>query len=122
MIFAAPRTKKTHSRIVMAGNRPRLLPSATFAAWNRIAQLQLAKFRASTFVQLPLTEPVTVAAMFYRDKNTGDLVNYMQALADALQEGGIVKNDSQIRIWDGSRLLVDKDNPRVEVWIREILE
>ncbi len=117
-IPGAPRTKKTHSQIIRAGGRPRLIPSQQFSAWNRMAQIHLARLRAlrpsGTF---PVCDPVNVSARFYRDRDTGDLVNFMQALADALQEARIIENDSQIISWDGSRLDLDRESPRIEICI-----
>ena len=117
---SAPRTKKNHGIITTRGKSPRMLPSKQFSAWNRIAQVELARVRADSR-GFPIEFNVNVRAWFYRDAERGDACNFYEALADALQEGRIVVNDSQIVSWDGSRLLVDKENPRVEVWITEIL-
>lgn len=68
---------------------------------------------------LPIRENVNVRALFFREKNIGDAVGFYQALADALQEGGIVANDRQIVSWDGSRLLKDTERPRIIVTITE---
>lgn len=114
-LIAAPRTKKNHGIITTRGKFPRILPSKQFSAWNRIAQLQLSAIRAKAEIPLPITVPVNVAAHFYRERLTGDMVGFMQALADALEEGGIVENDRLIVSWDGSRLLKDSANPRVIV-------
>lgn len=110
-IRAVPRTKKNSAQIVRAGFRPRLIPSAAFLAWNKDAQLQLAFLRPAA----PLACAVNCRAMFYRDKNVGDAVNFYNALADALQEAGVIENDRQIIAWDGSRLMVDRINPRIEI-------
>ena len=63
----------------------------------------------------PIAASVSCSAIFYRDADRGDLVGYMQGLADLLEKRGILKNDRQIVSWDGSRLALDRDNPRVEV-------
>jgi len=118
LILGPPRTKKNHGRIV-TGKRVKLLPSEQFAKWNQSAQMQLAKYRASANAKLPLTAPVRVTAHIYRDRATGDAVNYYQAIADALQEGRIILNDSLIVSWDGSRLLKDAVRPRIEMWVVE---
>jgi Holliday junction resolvase RusA-like endonuclease len=39
----------------------------------------------------------------------------MQALADTLEAAGVVPDDKYIAAWDGSRLLKDAADPRVEV-------
>ena len=59
--------------------------------------------------------PVNMTALIYREKNVGDALNYLEAIADALERAGVVKNDRLIVSFDGSRLLKDADRPRVEV-------
>lgn len=56
-------------------------------------------------------------ASFFRERSVGDLVNYLQALADALQEAGVVADDRLIASWDGSRLHKDSARPRIELEI-----
>ncbi len=107
-----PRTKKNHNRLF----RGRLLPSKAFAEWNDSAQMQLAGVRGRVPVSLlPIHSEVNCRAVFYRQANVGDAVGFYQALGDALEEGRIVVNDRQIVSWDGSRILKDAANPRVEV-------
>jgi hypothetical protein len=113
VIPSPPRTKKNSSRIVgtRRGN-PRLLPSEAFAAWNAVAQMELAQVRMKE-TGLPFRGPVNLRALFFRHADVGDAVGFYQSLADALQEGRIVENDRQVRQWDGSRLLKDAVNPRI---------
>lgn len=117
-LTGAPRTKKTSSRLVRAGGRAVILPSAAYAAWNRLAQIQLARVRAAA-TGLPLAGNVNVRALIYREALIGDATGFYQAIADTLQEGGVVVNDRQIVSWDGSRLLKDAAEPRVEIEISE---
>lgn len=118
VILGPPRTKKNHSRIVgvRASRRsrfakPRLLPSVEYVRWHRIALPQAKAGRTAA----PITTPVNCRAFFYRDRRVGDAVGYYQALADLLQDAGILADDRLIVTWDGSRLLKDKDRPRVEL-------
>ena len=62
-----------------------------------------------------LAVPLNCRALFYRDANRGDAVGYYQGLADVLEEIGLLADDEHIVSWDGSRLLLDRVNPRVEV-------
>lgn len=117
-LLGAPRTKKNHGVIAMRG-KPRLLPSLQYAAWDRLAQQQLARLRSRAF-KFPISVPVNCRAIFFRDAARGDAVGYYQALADTLEKGGIVKNDSLITSWDGTRMLNDASNPRVEVTLEAI--
>lgn len=113
VILGAPRTKKNHSRVIRSRRRLRIVPSAAHEAWARSAIPQL----RSQWQQPPLIGRVAVRALFYRERNVGDLVNYLQALADALEHAGVVQNDRLIVSWDGSRLLKDASSPRIEVEI-----
>lgn len=116
IVYGAPRTKKTSNRIVRAGRRRYVLPSEPHQRWFCSALPQLkAQWR-----RLPLSVPVGVRAIFYRDRAAGDLCNYMQALADALERAGVVKNDRLIGSWDGSRLRKDAARPRIEVTIADL--
>ena len=116
VLFGAPRTKKNHGFRTKQGHQ---MPSAAYSAWDRMAQLRLAKWRAKTRIYVSVGIPVNVRALFYRESLVGDAVGFYQALADTLEKGGIVENDRLIVSWDGSRLLKDKQNPRVEVEITE---
>ena len=111
VIFGPPRTKKNSGRIVRAGKRLRLLPSAAQVSWAKSAIFQLrAQWR-----QAAIAKPVSVRAMFFRERNVGDLVNFLQAAADALEHAGVVVNDRLIVSWDGSRMSKDSVRPRVEL-------
>jgi Holliday junction resolvase RusA-like endonuclease len=116
-IPGAPRTKKNHGRLDLRGRKPRALPSKAFEEWNCAAQMWIAKARTRRIdpIETHIDWPVNCRALFYRDAHRGDAVGYYQALADALEEGYIVKDDKFIVSWDGSRLLKDAKNPRIEV-------
>lgn len=120
VVKGPPRTKKNSSRIVNAGRFKKLLPSEAFVAWNDITQPQLAVVLRS-FPEMPITRDVNMKALFFRQKNSGDAVGFYQALADALEEAGILENDRQVVSWDGSRLLKDAENPRIIVTIQEAI-
>src|SRR5438552_1669262 len=98
-----PRTKKNSARIDTRGGRIRKLPSKAYEAWNDMVQpqLMLVRIKAPEGL-LPITCPINVEARFFRHADVGDAVGFYQGLADVLEEGGIVQDDSQIRSWDGS--------------------
>jgi hypothetical protein len=58
---------------------------------------------------------VYVSALFFREADIGDSAGYYQAAGDALETAGVLTNDKVIKHWDGSRLLVDRKSPRVEI-------
>ncbi len=117
-LLGAPRTKKNHGFRTKQGHQ---MPSAAYSAWDRMAQLQIAKWRCHPIRQhwKPVSVQCNVMAIFYREALVGDAVGFYQALADTLEKGGIVENDKLIVSWDGSRLMKDAKNPRVEVEITE---
>lgn len=117
-VFGPPRTKKTHNQFVQAGRRTVMVPSQRWREWARDARIAVGTISHFTHFHPPIVGPgiaLNCAALFYRDANRGDLVGYLQGLADLLEKRGVIPNDKQIAQWDGSRLRKDALNPRVEV-------
>jgi Holliday junction resolvase RusA-like endonuclease len=112
VIDSPPATKKNNSQIVRVRGRLILIPSRRYLRYERDALWQL---RAIWQGRAPITGDVNCAALFYRNRASGDLNNYTAALADILEKAGIVANDRQIGGWDGSRLAKDAARPRVEM-------
>ncbi len=121
-ITGPPRTKKNHGNLDLRGSKPRLHPSKPYQEWDQSAQMQLAVLRAKSKLPLPIAIEVNITALFYRKTDVGDAVGFYQALADTLQNAGVILNDRQITTWDGSRLRKDARAPRVEVLITEAKE
>jgi Holliday junction resolvase RusA-like endonuclease len=121
-IPGAPRTKKTSNR-VFTKPFPRVLPSAAHEAWYATAKEAFDRdVRALAAAhRIPIGRPVQVSATFYRDRRSGDLVGYQQALADFLEGEGILVNDKYVVSWDGTRLEKDAARPRIEIAI-EVLD
>lgn len=119
LLPGTPRTKKTHNRIVKVRGRTLIIPSASHDSWLKAVlphlKAQLMRIRSTDPAACPVTVPVNCCALIYREKAIGDAVGYFQAIADALEHAGAVENDRLIVSWDGSRLLKDAANPRVEV-------
>jgi Holliday junction resolvase RusA-like endonuclease len=121
-ILGAPRTKSNHQRIGRSRNgKPFVMQAKTSVEWEQAAILQLQAQRHRAYgagpdgSSPPFRHPLNLRALIYRDRATGDLGNFVKALCDALERAGIVENDRLIAGFDGSRLLVDKANPRVEI-------
>ncbi len=118
IILGRPVTKKNHSRIIVnrRSGRPMLIPSKQAKSWESDAIEQIRR-------QPPVCRgfweaasvPLSLSALVYRDRNVGDLGNYLAAICDALERAGVVVNDRLIQSFDGSRLLIDRKNPRVEL-------
>jgi Holliday junction resolvase RusA-like endonuclease len=91
-----------------------IVPGKTYKKWEAAARDQLMAI-------LPpgrklLTCPLHVKAIFYYKGPRPDLQGAMESLADCL-EGYIYEDDKQIESWDGSRIVHDKNDPRVEIEI-----
>jgi hypothetical protein len=121
-ISGPPRTKKTSNVMALAGGRRIVLPSAAWRKWVKSAGItfQDPQLAAAWYANGPILCPVTCRALFYRDARRGDLVGFMQGLADLLEQREILTNDRLIESWDGTRLLLDRTRPRVEVLITPI--
>ncbi len=123
-IIGSPRTKKNSQRIVQVKGRPVIIQSKNAVGWeaSAVAQMKSATRRDTQGMWLPAEGPVSLRALVYRDRKVGDLGNYLAAVCDALERAGVVENDRLIQSFDGSRLLVDKKNPRVEIEIEPFEE
>jgi Holliday junction resolvase RusA-like endonuclease len=109
-----PVTKKNSQRIVKRGNRYIILPSEKYEEYENAA-LWLVPKRG-----VPIDFPVNVKCLFYMPtKRLCDLTNHLEAIDDVMVKAGLLKDDNYkiLVSHDGSRVLVDKDNPRTEVEI-----
>lgn len=118
-IYGNPVTKKNSSRIVMAGNRPRLLPSEAYSAYEL-------NFKAECMVRglwnKRLSRPLNIACVYYmQTRRKVDLTNLLSATMDCLVAAKVIEDDNCniAASHDGSKVLYDKDIPRVEIEIRE---
>lgn len=106
--------------ITTKSGRRILLPSKQYKAFEDETVKQLMWMYGNIE---PIDYPVNLKAIFYREANyKSDLINYLQALQDALVKGGILKDDNVKIVYslDGSRLLTDKNYPRIEVEIERV--
>ena len=119
-VIGPPRTKKTHNRIITrrSDGRQFVIPSSQNESWTKSAVRQL---RAQCHDQ-PLDVPVNLTAIVYREKNIGDLIGYLQAIADALETAKVVTNDRLIVGFDGCRMTKDAVNPRVELTVTPLAQ
>ncbi len=110
VIPGPPRTKKNHGRRIMRGKRIFNVPSEAYTEWNKLAVWSLRRNNLDV-----IDCPVNCRALFFREALVGDAVGYYQALADTLENAGVLTNDKLIVSWDGSRILKDALNPRIIV-------
>ena len=115
-------TKKNHSNIITLKNgRKVLIPSKAYIAFEK----EVCKFIKQKFgtAFTPIDFPINVKAIYYQDSNRrADLCNYHAALHDALVKSGLITDDNFkiITSTDGSRVKIDKAEPRIEVEITKL--
>lgn len=72
---------------------------------------------------LEIDYPVIIKCLFYRKTHQRiDITNLLSAISDILVEKRVIKDDSfNIVVGnDGSRVLVDKENPRTDIFIYKV--
>lgn len=134
-----PTTKKTSNRIVtfkrtvfdkklrrpVAKMMHAVLPSEDYVEFERICVSHAATICGQLRrqgIQLPITSPISIRALIYREKRVGDHTGFTQAIGDVLKSMDIILDDRIISSWDGTRRLHDKARPRVELLIEPFNE
>lgn len=120
IIPLCPVTKKNSQRIFVnrKTRRPFISTSEKFREYEKAASLYCNGHKADEF-------PVNVKLMFYMpNKRKCDLTNLIEAIDDILVKTGVLPDDNYniIAAHDGSRVYVDKDSPRTEIYIEKIQE
>ena len=120
-----PRTKKNHMQLITLKNgRPLLVPSKQYKEFekevlNYIAENPLI-IKSNEEFTLPIKDRINFKCKFYKYRDyKADLVGYLQAIQDALVKAGVLYDDNHkiIESTNGSKVLLDKDNPRIEIEI-----
>lgn len=118
-----PVTKKNSSQIIFTGQKcpvckrgrlARLLPSKKYREYEEAALWFLKRER-------PINTPVNVQCLFYMPTaRRVDLVNLLEAACDVLVVAGVLADDNSNIAFshDGSRVYIDRENPRTEIYIR----
>lgn len=76
-------------------------------------------------ISKPISEPVNVKCVFYRDSERKvDLNNLLEAITDILVKYKVISDDNYkiIAAHDGSRVYVDREHPRTEIIITKMEE
>jgi Holliday junction resolvase RusA-like endonuclease len=124
VIVGQPATKKNSQQIYVNKRTGKRFVSQSdaYKQYEKSAIAQLQKVNESP---CPIEYQVTVTAIFYRqDKRKVDLTNLLEALDDVLVRSGIIADDNYtiIASHDGSRVTLDRDNPRTEITIAPYIE
>lgn len=120
-----PITKKNSQRIVhigykcpvcKRGNRVVPLPSKAYETYEGIAGWYI----RGDLRKLKINRPVNVKCIYWMEKDIDvDLANLLEATNDMLVKYGVLADDNRkiVASHDGSRVFLDRENPRVEITI-----
>jgi Holliday junction resolvase RusA-like endonuclease len=114
-----PRTKKNSQQIMInrKTGKPFIMQDSKYKEYEKNAGWFLKK------ISEPISVPVNVKCVFYREKRIMcDLTNLLEAIDDILVSYGVLSDDNFTVIvsHDGSRVYIDKANPRTEITIETV--
>ena len=117
-LLGDPRSKKNSQRLIRAGGRTIPITSAAYEQYRRDCLRQITGDK-----RRGINRPVNMKCVYYMaTRRVVDLVNLLEATCDILVDAGVIADDN-CRIvagHDGSRVLYDRQNPRVEIEITEV--
>lgn len=94
-----------------------MLPSKAYIQFEKAVLKQLEE---TPVVQESIGEPINLKCIFYKDRAyRSDLAGYLQAVQDVLVKAGVLEDDNTyiVETVDGSKVELDRENPRIEVTI-----
>ena len=120
-IPVVPRSKKNSQQIIInpRTKRPMIIQSKLYANYERECGKFLKEYKNS------IDYSINLKIEFYvPDKRRRDIANYIEAIQDILVKYEVLRDDNYNIIYslDGTRIHVDKDNPRVEIEITKLEE
>ena len=119
-IYGNPISKKNSIRLVYAKGRMIPIPSKQYVEYEREALKQL----SFQYKDEEISFPVNVScAYFMQTKRKCDLVNLIEGTLDVLVKAHVIADDNHTIVakHDGCLVTYDKENPRVEITITELL-
>lgn len=99
--------------------KPFPIPSKAYEVYKRVFLMQVKRIKEA------IDKPVNVQAVYYMPtRHRVDITNLMSATHDLLVDAKVLADDDSkiVKSVDGSRVLYDKENPRVEIVITEVEE
>lgn len=124
IIQLPPVTKKNSQRIVNVRGRSIIIPSKKYADYEKTAVAEIRAQMGDIGYRFPITNACDVKCVFYMGtRRKCDLTNLLEAVDDVLVKAGLLEDDNFtiIASHDGSRVYYDKDNPRTEIDIIELV-
>lgn len=115
VFYGRPITKKNHTRRTKTGHQ---IQSEAYCQYEKDCKWQI-----PAAVKLGINRPANVKALYYMPTHgIVDLVGLLQGTLDILVHAGVLADDNSriVASHDGSMVLYDKNNPRVEIEVREL--
>ena len=129
VITGNPITKKNSQQILVnrKTGKPFISPSSKYKAYEKeaVRQLLLQNVRGYSEFDFPIDTPVNVACAFYMEtRRKVDVTNLCESIHDILCKAGIIADDNRdiVATLDGTVVMHDKNNPRVEIEITPVGE
>ena len=117
ILTGRPITKKNSQRIVQIRGHIRILPSKVYMEYLDACRWQINVLHMG---EMKISSPINLQCVYYMPtRHRVDLVNLLEATCDILVECGVLADDNSkiVVSHDGSRVLYDKNRPRVEITI-----
>ena len=118
ILYGDPRTKKNSARILRTrSGTPFVAPSKAFEDYQTACLWQIRAPPA------PLSARLNVQCVYYmKTARRVDLANLIEATTDILVKAKVLEDDNSkvVAGHDGSRVEIDRKNPRVEIEITEM--
>ena len=111
------KTKKNSSRIVVAGKRKMLIPSEAYVKFEKQCKPYLQPLKIDYSVNLK-------CEFYMATRRKVDLPNLLNSICDVLVKYQVITDDNKdiVSSTDGSRVLYDKQNARIEIEITRFKE
>lgn len=120
-IPVVPRSKKNSQQIIInpRTKRPMIIQSKLYANYERECGKFLKEYKSSIDYNINLK-----IEFYVPDKRRRDIANYIEAIQDILVKYEVLRDDNYNIIYslDGTRMHIDKENPRVEIEITKLEE
>lgn len=121
-IYGNPVTKKNSQRILYKFTKfgrktPFIAPSKAYVDYETDCLRQIKRPHS------PISARVNVRCVYYmKTARRVDLANLIEATTDILVKARVLEDDNSkiVVAHDGSRVELDRKNPRVEIWVEEI--
>ena len=114
-----PRSKKNSQQIIYNSRtkRPMIIQSKLYANYERECGKFLKEYKSSIDYRINLK-----IDFYVKDKRRRDIANYIEAIQDILVKYKVLRDDNYNIVYslDGTRMYIDKENPRVEIEITKL--